>query len=138
MSHHCHVPHCEVPIPPRLLMCLTHWRLVPKPLQRAVLSTYRPGQEREKNPSEPYLHAARAAIEAVARAEYGCQWHNGWTSINQYPYSCDRCGKLLSQKRCEACGSLFLHWGGQCYDDIVAAPSTITMSGDILCVRCGY
>jgi len=50
-------------------MCLFHWRRVPKRLQQGVWAAYVPGQERTKTPSETYLLAAFAAIEAVAEQE---------------------------------------------------------------------
>lgn len=69
MSHTCHAKGCRREVRPSLLMCLAHWRLVPKPLQLAVWKHYRPGQEITKDPSEEYLAAMRTAIEAVARIE---------------------------------------------------------------------
>ncbi|TCS35832.1 hypothetical protein EDC30_109131 [Paucimonas lemoignei] len=65
MTHTCHIPHCPVAVPPERLMCLKHWRMVPKDLQRDVWRHYRPGQCNDKNPSAAYLGAARAAIQAV-------------------------------------------------------------------------
>lgn len=67
--HVCHAEGCAVRVPPRLLMCRDHWRMVPAPLQRRVWATYRPGQEVDKRPSPEYLAAARAAIDAVAELE---------------------------------------------------------------------
>jgi hypothetical protein len=67
--HLCHAEGCGARVPPRVLMCLPHWRLVPAPLQRAVWDAYRPGQEIDKRPSEKYLEAAKRAIAAVAAAE---------------------------------------------------------------------
>lgn len=52
-------------------MCPRHWRQVPKALQDEVWRTYRPGQERDKRPSEAWHAAADAAIEAVCRKERG-------------------------------------------------------------------
>lgn len=69
MSHTCHAKGCEALVAPKLLMCLKHWRRVPRELQRAVWASYRPGQEVDKKPSREYLEAARAAIEAVAAKE---------------------------------------------------------------------
>ncbi len=69
MSHACHALGCGAAVPPRLLMCLRHWRLVPADLKAAVMRTYRPGQERDKRPTTDYLAAAKEAIRAVARAE---------------------------------------------------------------------
>lgn len=70
MSRHlCHARGCDTAVPPKLLMCGRHWRLVPKALQRAVYAAYVPGQERSKDPTPEYLDAAMAAVEAVAEAE---------------------------------------------------------------------
>lgn len=69
MSHTCHARGCEIPVRPELLMCLTHWRHVPLPIQRAVWSTYRPGQCDDKRPSAEWVKAADAAIGVVARLE---------------------------------------------------------------------
>jgi hypothetical protein len=68
-AHTCHATNCTTPVPPRMLMCARHWRMVPKPLQDDVWATYRPGQERTKDPSLEYLNAAFTAIEAVAIRE---------------------------------------------------------------------
>ena len=68
-AHHCHAKGCTRIVPPSKLMCLRHWRMVPRELQRAVWATYRPGQESDKRPSREYLEAARAAIHAVAAKE---------------------------------------------------------------------
>ena len=67
--HTCHAKDCAVNIPPRMFMCLKHWRMVPQELQRAVWATYRPGQEQDKNPSEAYMKVARTVIDAVAAKE---------------------------------------------------------------------
>jgi hypothetical protein len=51
-------------------MCLRHWRMVPKDLQRAVWAAYRPGQcDLDPAPSEAWHVAADAAILAVAKLE---------------------------------------------------------------------
>jgi hypothetical protein len=71
VSHRCHARGCTRDVDPSLLMCLSHWRLVPKDLQRQVWLTYRKGQELDKSPSRKYLAAADAAIQAVERAEFG-------------------------------------------------------------------
>lgn len=64
-DHKCHAEGCLVSVPPKLLMCARHWRMVPQGLKLAVWRHYRPGQEIDKNPTEEYLAAARAAIESV-------------------------------------------------------------------------
>lgn len=69
MPHTCHAIGCNVEVPARLLMCPRHWRLVPVVLKDAVWKTYRPGQERDKQPSPAYLQVAKAAIEAVRAHE---------------------------------------------------------------------
>lgn len=67
--HLCHAEGCKEPVPPAMLMCYSHWRMVPVELKHGVWETYREGQEIDKRPSAAYLAAARAAIEAVARKE---------------------------------------------------------------------
>ena len=69
MIHLCHAIGCNVQVRPQLLMCLKHWRLVPRDLQRAVWAAYVPGQEIRKDPTDEYLEVHRAAVEAVARRE---------------------------------------------------------------------
>lgn len=68
-AHHCHAKGCEVKVPPKLLMCPRHWRMVPRALQAQVWKHYRPGQEVDKQPTAGYLAAARAAIDAVVTKE---------------------------------------------------------------------
>ena len=67
--HACHARGCGTPVKPELLMCLRHWRVVPRAIQRAVWAAYRPGQCDDKAPSRAWLKAADAAIGFVARAE---------------------------------------------------------------------
>src|SRR5262245_58739568 len=67
--HQCQAEGCQKLINLGLLMCLDHWRLVPAELQRQVWKHYRRGQEHDGKPSEDYLAAARAAVEAVAQVE---------------------------------------------------------------------
>jgi hypothetical protein len=69
MAHTCHARDCQRPVAPRFLMCPAHWRLVPRRLQQAVYAAYRPGQERDKEPSAAWHRAADLAIDAVAVAE---------------------------------------------------------------------
>lgn len=71
-DHTCHAKGCDKHVPPRMLMCRKHWFMVPYGLRVAVMAYYRPGQERLDGaafPSEEYLDAARAAVEAVAAKE---------------------------------------------------------------------
>lgn len=67
--HHCHAKGCQTTCAPERLMCLTHWRMVPRALQWAVWATYRPGQCDDKDPSDAWHVAADAAIAAVAAKE---------------------------------------------------------------------
>jgi hypothetical protein len=69
LGHTCHARACTVHVPPELLMCAVHWAMVPRDLQRAVWDHYRPGQERDKDPSPWWVDAADAAIIAVAQRE---------------------------------------------------------------------
>jgi hypothetical protein len=68
-GHLCHARGCAKKVPPKLLMCLRHWRLVPPAIRRLVWKHYRPGQEIDKRPSREYLEVMRQAIQAVAEQE---------------------------------------------------------------------
>lgn len=69
MSHVCHAEQCNVPVPPKMLMCRCHWFMVPKQLREAVWAEYRPGQEIDKQPTDAYMEVQRAAVRAVADRE---------------------------------------------------------------------
>ena len=65
----CHADGCSVEVPPRLLMCASHWRMVPRWLKKRVWATYVVGQEVRKDPTAAYMEAQRAAVDAVATKE---------------------------------------------------------------------
>jgi hypothetical protein len=67
--HLCHAIGCNVPVPPKMLMCKPHWYMVPPELRAAVWREYRKGQEIRKDPTRAYLVVMRQAIEAVAEKE---------------------------------------------------------------------
>lgn len=62
-DHLCHRPGCTVPVPPKMFACRAHWFSLPKPIRDSIWSAYRPGQERDKDPSDVYLAAALDAFE---------------------------------------------------------------------------
>lgn len=68
-GHLCHAIGCPTAVPPKMLMCLRHWRMVPRRLQADIWATYRTGQEVDKSPSDAYLIAQEAAVNAVAAKE---------------------------------------------------------------------
>lgn len=71
-GHTCHARACTTAVPPRLLMCAKHWRMVPYGLKLQVWATYQPGQERLDGTApvtEEYLAASQEAIDAVAEIE---------------------------------------------------------------------
>jgi hypothetical protein len=67
--HTCHARECETPVKPEMLMCLRHWRMVPRKIQRAVWAAYRPGQCDDRDVSRDWLTAADAAIGYVSQLE---------------------------------------------------------------------
>jgi hypothetical protein len=67
--HTCHAQKCDVEVEPAMFMCRPHWFMVPPPLREAIKSSYRPGQEADKQASSEYLALAHAAIDAVAHKE---------------------------------------------------------------------
>lgn len=68
-EHCCHAVGCQTPIPPKMHMCLKHWRMVPKLVQDLIWSHYRPGQEIDKEPSLDYIATAFVSISCVALKE---------------------------------------------------------------------
>jgi hypothetical protein len=74
VSHLCHAYACTKEIPPKILMCLKHWRLVDQKIQAMVWKTYVPGQEIRKDPTRAYLLAQRSAVWCVFVEEGGCAW----------------------------------------------------------------
>jgi hypothetical protein len=69
VKHTCHAAGCSASVPPKMLMCLRHWRMVPRDLQRAVWAAYVPGQEQRKDPTREYMVAHHLAVAAVASRE---------------------------------------------------------------------
>lgn len=67
--HECHAAGCTIEVPPRMLMCARHWRMVRPDVRDLVWRLYRPGQERDKRPSSAYLRAHHLAIACVAERE---------------------------------------------------------------------
>jgi hypothetical protein len=74
MIHHCHAYGCEEEVPPKMLMCLRHWRMVNSTIQKLIWKHYRPGQEIDKKPSPEYMLVQRAAVWYVFADEGGCVW----------------------------------------------------------------
>jgi hypothetical protein len=68
-EHTCHAKGCQVRTKPKMLMCLRHWRMVPRAIQAEVWDAYVPGQEISKTPTREYLAVARKAIDHVAQME---------------------------------------------------------------------
>jgi hypothetical protein len=70
VKHMCHAVECKREVPPLLLMCPRHWRLVPKEIQHRVYTHYRRGQcDGKVRPSAAWHLAAAEAIAAVALHE---------------------------------------------------------------------
>lgn len=60
-KHECHWPDCKVQCPPAMWGCKFHWFKLPKHIRDRIWETYRPGQEKDMDPSDAYLAAADAA-----------------------------------------------------------------------------
>lgn len=69
MPHTCHAVGCEVEVPPKMHMCLKHWRMVPRDVQALIWKHYRPGQEIDKRPTVDYMAVAFVSISCVALKE---------------------------------------------------------------------
>ena len=64
LTHECPAPVCTERIDADMLMCPRHWRVVPKPLRKAVWVAWRHGAGAG---SPAHRAAMRAAIAAVSR-----------------------------------------------------------------------
>jgi hypothetical protein len=69
MAHHCHATGCTARVPPSMFTCKPHWFALPKPMRDAIWATYRPGQEDDKQPSQAYCVAAKAAVVYLAELD---------------------------------------------------------------------
>jgi len=69
VSHTCHADGCSVEVAPAMFACLPHWRMVPKPLQRALTRVYVPGQELTKQPTRAYMLVQMRCRLAIAMKE---------------------------------------------------------------------
>lgn len=63
MTHACHHPTCTREVPPKLLACAYHWRVLPERLKARIWTEYHTGQEILKNPSKEYLVVMRECIQ---------------------------------------------------------------------------
>lgn len=68
-EHLCHAEGCEIAVPPKMHMCLKHWRMVPKAVQDLIWKHYRTGQEIDKRPSIEYIATAFVSVSCVALKE---------------------------------------------------------------------
>ncbi len=69
MNHQCHAVGCTAEVPPKMHMCLKHWRMVPEPVKNLIWKHYRPGQEIDKQPTVEYIMTAFVSISCVALKE---------------------------------------------------------------------
>jgi hypothetical protein len=66
--HPCAAAPCKKQIEDRQAMCLRHWRMVPKIIQRRIWALYKPGQT-AATASDDYMEALDAGIAAVRERE---------------------------------------------------------------------
>lgn len=57
-QHLCHWPGCSRQVPPAMWGCKAHWFALPRELRNKIWRAYRPGQERDMQPSAAYLAVA--------------------------------------------------------------------------------
>lgn len=63
--HTCHWPGCGKQVPPAMWGCRTCWYRLPMSIRNRIWAAYRPGQEKDLNPSEEYMKAAQAAQDWI-------------------------------------------------------------------------
>lgn len=65
MSHRCHARGCTKTVGDDLLMCVRHWRMVPRDIQKRVWAAYL----NLGSLSPPHIEACDEAVAAVAEKE---------------------------------------------------------------------
>jgi hypothetical protein len=60
MKHKCPIGTCDKMVPSHMLMCATHWHMVPAGLQNAVYRWYRTAPR-----SDGHFLAMKAAVDSV-------------------------------------------------------------------------
>ncbi len=68
-THQCDAPGCTEILPTTRLMCLRHWRLVPKPIQNAVWAAYRNYLRDPRTNLKAHQAAKQAAIRSITHRE---------------------------------------------------------------------
>lgn len=66
-NHECHWPGCTTQVPPAMWGCKAHWFRLPPDLRSRIWTAYRPGQEKDLNPSESYMDVAREVQDWIRR-----------------------------------------------------------------------
>ena len=64
LTHSCRVAACPRQVPVHLLMCISHWRMVPAAVQREVWTAYR-GRDAGPAAFQAYEAAVARAVAAV-------------------------------------------------------------------------
>lgn len=103
-THTCHARDCKRRVAPKLLMCPPHWKAVPAHLKSRVWATYKPGQEITKVASREYLEAAKAAIDAVAAAEFQAKTQGELFNTFGRPSAPSSGEHATTVRACRVCG----------------------------------
>lgn len=69
----CSCATCDATIAGFLLMCQTHWMMVPSGLRQKVQEAYREGRELRIHPTQKYIDARDAAV-AVVNEKVRARW----------------------------------------------------------------
>ncbi len=92
-GHRCHARQCCISVPPRMLMCRTHWFAVPKKIRDAVWNEYRAPSR--IFPTTGWGRAADAAIGFLSLKELGVVRIDEARALNFFGFEVfDRSGSL--------------------------------------------
>lgn len=70
-THRCYAPWCTKNVENRRLMCLSHWRRLPKDLQKPIWTHYKEGQKITGSQSLEYIAAVKAAVQYYVKRNRG-------------------------------------------------------------------
>ena len=65
-THNCAATGCQKQVPLNLLMCMAHWRMVPAPVQREVLASWRAVRRDYNSEARQIAHQVACSVAQIA------------------------------------------------------------------------
>lgn len=91
-AHECHWPGCKEQVPPAKWGCRKHWFALPINLRNKIWAAFRPGQEKDMNPSQEYLAVANEVQHWIVNFYCLKHLHKG-TLVGPKTMYCSKCNE---------------------------------------------